>query len=40
MSESKFIFSEENFQRIIENAPVGIVIIDKELKWHLVNQRF
>lgn len=34
------LFSEDNFKRIIEYAPIGIVIIDKELRWRLVNARF
>jgi PAS domain S-box-containing protein len=34
------IFTEENFKKIIEFAPIGIVIIDRNLKWLLVNQRF
>ncbi|MFZ1806472.1 MAG: PAS domain-containing sensor histidine kinase [Cyclobacteriaceae bacterium] len=34
------LFSEDNFKRIIEHAPIGIVIIDKELRWRLVNNRF
>lgn len=34
------LFSEDNFKRIIEYAPIGIVIIDKELRWRLVNTRF
>ena len=34
------IFSEDNFKRIIEHAPIGIVIIDKEFRWRLVNTRF
>jgi len=34
------IFTEENFKKIIEFAPIGIVIIDRKFKWLLVNQRF
>ncbi len=37
---SDTLFNEENFKRIIEHAPIGIVIIDKELRWRLVNTRF
>lgn len=34
------VFSEENFRKIVENAPIGILIIDHQLKWRFVNQRF
>ncbi len=34
------VFSEENFKKVVEHAPVGIVIIDRELKWQFVNGRF
>ena len=34
------IFSEENFKKIIEFAPIGIVIIDREYNWLLTNRRF
>jgi len=34
------IFTEENFKKIIEFAPIGIVIIDRKFNWLLVNQRF
>jgi len=34
------IFTEENFKRIIEFAPIGIVIIDRKFNWLLINQRF
>ena len=34
------VFTEENFRKIVEYAPVGIVIIDGDLKWRLVNERF
>ncbi len=34
------VFSEENFQKVVENAPIGIVIIDRDLKWQFVNGRF
>ena len=34
------VFSEENFGKIIEFAPIGIVIVDKTYQWLLVNQRF
>jgi PAS domain S-box-containing protein len=34
------VFNEENFKKIIEFAPIGIVIIDSQYKWLLVNQRF
>ena len=39
-SMTETIFSEDNFKRIIEHAPIGIVIIDKEFRWRLVNTRF
>lgn len=34
------VFTEENFQKIVEYAPIGIVIIDGDLKWKLVNKKF
>lgn len=34
------VFSEENFQKMVQYAPIGIVIIDRELKWRFVNDRF
>jgi PAS domain S-box-containing protein len=34
------VFSLDNFKLIIEHAPIGIVIIDKNYKWLLTNQRF
>ncbi len=34
------VFSEENFKKIVDNAPIGILIIDREMKWRFVNQRF
>ena len=34
------VFNEDNFKRIIEYAPIGIVIIDKDFRWRLVNTRF
>ena len=34
------VFSEENFRKIVDNAPIGILIIDREMKWRFVNQRF
>lgn len=45
MSKSKFSaeeypFTEENFQKMVEYAPIGIVIIDGDLRWKFVNQRF
>ena len=33
-------FNEDNFKRIIEYAPIGIVIFDIELHWRLVSARF
>lgn len=33
-------FNEESFKRIIEHAPIGIVIIDKEFRWRMINSRF
>lgn len=40
MSLTSSVFSEENFKRIVDNAPIGILIIDREMKWRFVNQRF
>ena len=34
------VFSEENFRKIVEYAPIGILIIDRAMKWRFVNQRF
>jgi PAS domain S-box-containing protein len=34
------VFSEENFKRIVENAPIGILIIDRKMNWRFLNQRF
>lgn len=34
------VFSYDNFRLIIEHAPIGIVIIDKNYKWLLINRRF
>lgn len=34
------IFSEENFRKVVEHAPIGILIIDSDLKWQFVNERF
>jgi PAS domain S-box-containing protein len=34
------IFTEENFKKIIEFAPIGIVIIDRDYNWLLANKRF
>ena len=34
------VFSEENFRKIVDNAPIGILIIEGEMKWRFVNQRF
>lgn len=34
------VYSEENFKKMVEHAPIGILIIDKEMKWRFVNQRF
>jgi len=34
------VFTEENFQKVVEYAPIGIVIIDGDLKWRLVNKKF
>lgn len=33
-------FTEENFRKIVEHAPIGIVIIDANQQWQMVNQRF
>jgi PAS domain S-box-containing protein len=34
------VFSEENFKKVVENAPIGILIIDRNLKWKFLNERF
>jgi PAS domain S-box-containing protein len=34
------VFNEDNFKRIIEYAPIGIIIVDKEFRWRMVNTRF
>ena len=34
------VFSEENFRKIVDHAPIGILIIDREMKWRFLNQRF
>lgn len=34
------VFTEENFQKVVEHAPIGILIIDRDLKWQFVNERF
>ena len=34
------VFTEENFKKIVEYAPIGILIIDADKKWRMVNQRF
>jgi PAS domain S-box-containing protein len=38
--DSPNVFTYDNFQLIIEHAPIGIVIIDKNYKWLLTNKRF
>lgn len=40
MPNSGSVFSEENFRKVIEHAPIGILIIDRLLKWRFVNKRF
>jgi len=39
-SSEDYPFTEENFQKMVEYAPIGIVIIDGDLRWKFVNQRF
>lgn len=34
------IYTEENFKKVVEHAPIGILIIDREMKWRFVNERF
>lgn len=34
------VFSEEDFRKMVEHAPIGILIIDRQMKWQFVNQRF
>ena len=34
------VFSEENFRKIVDHAPIGILIIDQGMKWRFLNQRF
>jgi PAS domain S-box-containing protein len=40
MAPAGSVFSEENFRRIVENAPIGILIIDRNMNWRFLNQRF
>lgn len=40
MSEEGSVFSEEDFRKMVEHAPIGILIIDRSLTWRFVNQRF
>ncbi|HCM75619.1 MAG TPA: hypothetical protein DIS90_04520, partial [Cytophagales bacterium] len=40
MTVEENVYSEDNFKRIIEYAPIGIVIIDKVFRWRVVNKRF
>ena len=40
MNPIENVFTLDNFRLIIEHAPIGIVIIDKDLKWLLANRRF
>lgn len=40
MELPKQVFTLEHLRLIIEHAPIGIVIIDKNLKWLLTNKRF
>jgi PAS domain S-box-containing protein len=39
-SDEKKFFTEEHFRKIVEYAPIGIIMIDGDLKWRMVNQRF
>jgi len=34
------VFSEEDFRKMVEHAPIGILIIDRSMTWRFVNQRF
>lgn len=40
MTVEENVYNEDNFKRIIEYAPIGIVIIDKVFRWRVVNKRF
>jgi PAS domain S-box-containing protein len=40
MANSGYVYSEENFRKIVEHAPIGILIIDRSMQWQFVNQRF
>ncbi|MBK5277393.1 MAG: PAS domain-containing sensor histidine kinase [Bacteroidia bacterium] len=40
IQEDGNFFNEENFRKIVEYAPVGILMIDGDLHWRMVNQRF
>ena len=40
MSLMSSVFSEENFRKIVDHAPIGILIIDQGMKWRFLNQRF
>lgn len=39
-SDEKNFFTEEHFRKIVEYAPIGIIMVDGDLKWRMVNQRF
>lgn len=34
------VLTTDNFKLIVEHAPIGIVIVDKDLQWRLTNKRF
>lgn len=36
MSLAGSVVSEENFRKMVEHALVGILIIDREMKWRFV----
>ena len=40
MAQDGSVFSEENFSKMVEHAPIGILIIDRSMKWRFMNQRF
>jgi PAS domain S-box-containing protein len=40
MNSINQVFTFDNFRLIIDHAPIGIVIIDKDYKWLLINKRF
>ena len=40
MSLTGSVFTEENFRKMVEYAPIGILIIDHEKSWQFVNRKF